>query len=134
MQSDLRALRRELVKFFENDSRFSKYNLEITVDCDVPFDDGSPRQELLIEIVNNDLEVELKGIFAGQKVHPSVNIMYATEGIYPQLVLNNNIPEFYYVFNFRQASITNLQTWENNSEDETIESIIEGEFLSAYRI
>ena len=104
------------------------------VDCDVPFNYTFPKQELTIEIVNKDVEQELGGIYAGEKIPAAAKIVYATEGVNPHLIINNNIPEFYYVFDFARSNITNSETWENNSNAETVENIITEEILNKYDV
>ena len=88
---------------------------------------------MVIGIVNLDVEQELGGIYAGEKIPAAAKLIYATEGVNPQLVLNNNMPEFYYVFDLRQSGITNSETWENNNKAETVENIIINEILSKYK-
>ena len=53
LQADIRQLRREITRFFENDERFSKYEFEINVDCGVPFEYKFPKQELVIEFLQS---------------------------------------------------------------------------------
>ena len=134
IESDIRELKRAVIDFFENDERFSNYNYDIRVNNDIPYESSNHRWELTIEIENLDVEQELGGIYAGEKIPAIARLMYSTEGVRPQLVMNQDIPEFYYVYEFSYSGITNSQTWENNSEAETVEDIIENEILSKYVI
>jgi hypothetical protein len=138
LEFDVKCLEKELRKFFEEDSRFSMYDIGVFIE----FDDECWNEEthyiwneINIRIINYDKVIELGGELIGQKTFATAYITYTTEGFEPQLVMNNGIPEFYYVFNWASSTVTNSNTWKNNRDSEiTVEDIIENEVLSQWEL
>ena len=78
--------------------------------------------ELNIRIVNYDKVIELGGQMEGEKRFASAYISYTTENFEPHLVINNGIPEFYYVFDGASWTITDSVTWQNNRNGIIVET------------
>lgn len=128
LEFEIKQLEKTLRCFFENDDRFSKYDIGVFVE----FDDEcwndktyNTWNELNIHIVNYDKTIKLCGKLEGQTRFASAHISYSTENFEPQLVINNGKPEFYYVFTGSSWGITNSVTWENNRNEITVEDIVE---------
>lgn len=137
LELDIKRLEKELRTFFKTDPRFCMSDIGVFVE----FDDECWNEEthcvwneLNIRIVNYDKVIELGGQMEGEKIFASAYISYTTENFEPHLVINNGIPEFYYVFDGSSWTITNSNTWENNHNDLTIEDIVENEILSKWKI
>ena len=132
--TDIEELEKYLAEFFKTDARFSMYDIEVSVNVEDRDNEYHCWYDLEIEIRNHNMQIELGGIYAGRKMESFVNITYSTENMTPQFVLNNNVPEFYYVFDFASSTLTNPKNWQNNDNDTTIEDIISNECLSRYHI
>ena len=136
LEFEVKRLEKKLRKFFENDERFSSYDIGVFVEFDNECWNDETHDvwnELNINIFNYDKTVELKGKLKGQTRFASAHITYTTDTYEPQLVINNGIPEFYYVFNGSSWTMTNSVTWENNRDMITIEDIIE-ELLKSFEV
>lgn len=128
LEFEVKQLEKTLRKFFENDERFSKYDIGVFVEFDDEcWNDETHHiwNELNIDIYNYDKTIELGGQLIGQTRFASAHISYTTDVYEPQLVMNNGVPEFYYVFNGSSWGITNSVTWENNRDAVTVEDIVE---------
>lgn len=137
LELEIERLEKELKNFFEYDSRFCMNNIDVFVELDDDCWNENTHHfwnELSIHVINYDKEVELGGEFAGEKRSAFVCITYTTESFEPNLVINNGLPEFYYVFNGTSWTITNSDTWENNRDEITVEDIIEKEALSKFEV
>lgn len=137
LEFDIKRLEKELRNFFENDPRFNMSDIAVFVEFDNECWNDETHyvwNELNIQVVNYDKEIELGGELAGQKRFASVYISCTTDSYEPQLVINNGLPEFYYVFDISSWTITNSATWENNSDIITVEDIIKNEVLSQWDV
>jgi len=131
---DIESLKQNLTEFFKTDERFSMYDIEITINIEEAFNNINAWFELSIYAYNHSVQVELGGQCVGQKIDAFAYLVYTTENLSPQLVINNGTPEFYHVFDYAGNSLTNSKTWENDDNETTIEDIISNEFLSRYHI
>lgn len=137
LELDIKRLEKELRTFFKTDLRFCMNDIGVFVE----FDDECWNEEthcvwneLNIRIVNYDKVIELGGQMEGEKRFASVYISYTTENFEPHLVINNGIPEFYYVFDGASWTITDSVTWQNNRNGITVEDIIQNEVLSQWEV
>ena len=136
LEFEVKQLEKTLRKFFENDERFSKYDISVFVEFDNECWNDETHyfwNELNIDIYNYDKTIELGGQLTGQTRFASAHISYTTDVYEPQLVMNNGVPEFYYVFNGSSWTMTNSVTWENNRDAATIEDIVE-ELLKSFEV
>lgn len=127
MEFDIKYLEKQLKDFFKNDKRFSMHNIDVIVDfCDECWNETTSNFwcELNIEITNYDKIHVLGGQLKGQTRPAFANICYISEGYEPTLVMDNGVPEFYYVFHGASWTITNSGTWENNKDNITVEDIV----------
>ena len=136
LEFEVKQLEKTLRKFFENDERFSKYDIGVFVEFDNEcWNDETHHvwNELNIDIYNYDKTIKLGGKLEGQTRFASAHVTYTTDSYEPQLVMNNGKPEFYYVFDGASWTMTNSVTWENNRDTTTVEDIVT-ELLEEFEI
>ena len=136
LEFEIKQFEKMLRNFFETDNRFSNYDIGVFVEFDNECWNEETHHiwnELIINIVNYDKVIELGGQLKGQTRFASAFISYTTDTYEPQLVMNNGVPEFYYVFNGSSWTMTNSITWENNRNDITVEDIVE-ELLKSFEV
>ena len=126
--NDICKLQQGLNNFFQTDSRFSMDDISASVELEENWGE-TMRYELRIRITNYSKKQELGGIYKGETIDSFSHITYATHSLESQLVMNNNVPEFYLVFNCSSFSITNSETWQNNNDATTVEDIFFEELL-----
>lgn len=137
LESEIKRLEKGLRNFFENDPRFSMDDIAVFVEFDNEcWNDETNHiwNELNIQITNYSKEIELDGQMAGEKRFGFACITYTTENYEPHLVINDGVPEFYYVFDGASWTITDSNTWGNTRDGITIEDIIQDEVLSKWEI
>ena len=137
LEFSIKQLEKELRRFFNSDPRFSAQDIAVFVEFDCECWNPESFQmwnELNIQIVNYDKIIELGGELKGQKRFATSFITYCTDNHEPQLVMNDGKPEFYYVFTGSSWTINNSVTWENNSDEITVENIVEQEVLSKFEV
>lgn len=136
LEFEIKQLEKMLRNFFETDNRFSNYDIGVFVEFDNECWNEETHHvwnELIINVVNYDKVIELGGQLKGQTRFASAFISYTTDTYEPQFVMNNGVPEFYYVFNGSSWTMTNSITWENNRNDITVEDIVE-QLLESFEI
>jgi len=121
--TDIEELEQKISIFFNTDPRFSMNHISVSVKIEETQYSNKMWYELNIIVQNHD-----------KRNNTIICITYDTESVMPCLVMNNNVPEFYYVFDYSSSTITNSQTWQNNENITTIEDIILNEAFKDYQV